>query len=191
LIDISFKNSIPPRRGRVLISDPFKNEEYFERSVVFLCEHDSENSFGFILNKSVSVNISGINEQFSDKVITAFRGGPCEEDSLFYIHTLGDKIKGSQLLGNGIYLGSNYEELYKIMTPDLIEEGAIKLFIGYSGWEKEQLQNEIERNAWVVSEVDSVEEVMLPKEDLWSYFMNKLGDKYQMMTKFPIDPNSN
>ncbi len=191
MIDLSFENKLTPQKGRVLISDPFKSSEYFERSVVYLCEHDDKSSFGFVLNKPILVGIEGLSEAFHQEPVKAFKGGPCEEDSLFFLHTIGDKMKESQLISNEIYLGTNFNDLYEIMTPDLLEEGAIKLFIGYSGWSEGQLEAEIERNAWVVAEVDDNAEIMLHKEDLWTYFMTKLGKKYHLMTKFPLNPNYN
>lgn len=191
MIDLSFKNKLSPKKGRVLISDPFKSSEYFERSVVYLCEHNENSSFGFVLNKTISVGIEGLNEVFNHQPVKAFKGGPCEENSLFFLHSFGDKIKDSQLVSNDIYLGSNFNDLYEIMTPELLEEGAIKLFIGYSGWSEGQLEAEIEQNAWVVAEVEDNAEVMLNRGDLWTYFMTKLGKKYHLMTKFPLDPNYN
>lgn len=191
MIDIRFENALPPKRGRVLISDPFKNEDYFERSVIYICEHDEESTFGFVLNKPITIAFHELNQQFNDRHITAYKGGPCDEDTLFFLHTLGHKIKGSQHISNGIYLGSNYTSLYQQLTPELIEEGAIKLIIGYSGWSPGQLQEELDQNMWAISEVESLEELMLPTDDLWRYFMKKLGNKYELMTKFPLDPNAN
>jgi hypothetical protein len=28
-------------------------------------------------------------------------------------------------------------------------------------------------------------------DDPWKYFMSKLGNKYKLMTEFPLDPNEN
>jgi putative transcriptional regulator len=191
LIDLTFKNNLAPQQGRVLISDPFKNDEYFERSVVYLCEHSAEATFGFVINKPIVIAIEGGNVSISNERIPAFKGGPVAEQTLFYLHTLGDKIKFSKPVGNGIFLGSNFEELNKVITLELIEEGAIKLFAGYSGWNPRQLEEEIKNNAWVVADVKNNEEIMLVMEDVWSYFMSELGDKYRLMTKFPLDPNFN
>lgn len=191
MIDLAFKNNLLPQKGRVLISDPFKGDEYFERSVVYLCEHNADTSFGFVINKPVTIKFEGGSEIFENEYIPAFRGGPVREDTLYYLHTLGDKLKTSQPVGNGLFLGSNFDELHEIMTPELIEEGAIKLFVGYSGWAAGQLEEEIERNAWAVAEVEEIEEIMLVMDDAWKYFMAKLGTKFQLMTNFPLDPSYN
>ena len=50
-LDFSFKNNEPMKKGSILISDPFSDDVYFGRSVVLICEHNNEGTFGFILNK--------------------------------------------------------------------------------------------------------------------------------------------
>ncbi|MEJ7672182.1 MAG: YqgE/AlgH family protein [Chitinophagaceae bacterium] len=42
---------ISPARGTLLIANPFLKDPNFIRSVIFLCEHKEEGSFGFVLNK--------------------------------------------------------------------------------------------------------------------------------------------
>ena len=89
MIDITFKNKIPPQKGRILISDPFLGDDYFERSVVYLCEHNQEGSFGFVLNNLVEINLNDLNDQFPEITTKISTGGPVETESMFFIHTLG------------------------------------------------------------------------------------------------------
>ena len=42
---------VEPGGGILLIADPFLKDPNFLRTVVFLCEHNEEGSFGFVLNK--------------------------------------------------------------------------------------------------------------------------------------------
>ena len=46
-----YDNKLEPKKGRLLVSEPFWPDPNFERTVVLLCEHNDEGSFGFILNK--------------------------------------------------------------------------------------------------------------------------------------------
>ena len=43
---------IIPGAGVLLIADPFLKDPNFRRTVVFLCEHQNEGSFGFVLNRN-------------------------------------------------------------------------------------------------------------------------------------------
>jgi putative transcriptional regulator len=89
-------------------------------------------------------------------------------------------------------VGGDFGQLYGVMKEKHIQENKIRFFLGYSGWDKGQLESEIKENAWVVADIDDSKEIMQIQEpDTWKYFMRKLGSKYQVMTNFPIDPNAN
>ena len=192
MIDISFKNKIRPKKGRILISDPFAGDDYFERSVVYLCEHNEEGSFGFVLNNLTEINLNQLNGNFPNITANISTGGPVETQSMFFIHTLGNALNDSLEISHGIFVGGDFEQLYSFIEKKHIQENQIRLFLGYSGWSKGQLESEIKTNAWVVSEIDDYKEIMkIHEPDTWKYFMRKLGSKYQFMTNFPIDPNEN
>lgn len=192
MLDIAFKNQLAPKKGRILISDPFEGDAYFERSVVYLCEHSNEGSFGFVLNNLVEVNLHDLNERFPSIPLKISTGGPVEIENLFFIHTLGETLNDSFEIGNNLWIGGDFEQLYGLITEDHIQQHQIRFFLGYSGWSTGQLAREIEENAWVVAEIDSATEIMqFEQEDPWRYFMRKMGRKYEMMTEFPKNPMEN
>ncbi len=165
--DITFTNNLLPKKGRILLSDPFLGDEFFERSVVFLCEHSKEGSFGFVMNHYIEVNLHDLNEKFPYIESKISIGGPVEKDTLYFMHSFGNDLNDSLEISNGIYMG-------------------------YSGWTSGQLLQEIKDNSWIVCNIDNFEEIMSTKEeDMWKYFMNKLGPKYELISKFPLDPNEN
>jgi putative transcriptional regulator len=192
VLDISFKNELPPKKGRVLLSDPFVGDDYFERSVVFLCEHTKEGSFGFVINKYVDIDINDLNPDFPTIKIKMSLGGPVETESLYFLHTLGNTLNESIELKKGIYIGGDFDQLTKFITATHFLENKIRFFLGYSGWEPKQLDEEIKSNAWIVSEIDDIQEVMNTSiKDPWKYFMAKLGYKYKLLSESPINPSDN
>ncbi len=45
---------ILPEKGKFLIADPFLLDNYFSRSVVFVCEHENDlGTVGFMINRSL------------------------------------------------------------------------------------------------------------------------------------------
>ena len=98
-------NNIKPGRGKILISEPLLMDYYFKRSVVLLAEHNDEGSFGVIMNKPLAVKLNEVVKDFPEFDSEIYLGGPVQSDSLFFIHTLGDKIEGSQEIIEGIYWG--------------------------------------------------------------------------------------
>ena len=59
---------IEPGPGILLIAEPFLKDPNFIRTVVLLCEHREEGSFGLVLNKQI--------EQTLDELITDLEGFP-------------------------------------------------------------------------------------------------------------------
>ena len=192
VIDLSFSNKLMPKKGRVLLSDPFLGDEYFERSVVYICEHSKEGSFGFVLNNYVEFNLQQLNEKFREIDVKVSIGGPVEKETMYFMHTLENQINDSLFIDKNVYMGGDFTQLYALVDHDLLKQHKIRFFVGYSGWDKGQLMEEINDNAWIVADVENVNDIMdesIP--DLWKHFMNKQGEKYKIISQFPKDPNEN
>ena len=153
MIDIAFTNNIKPEKGNLLISDPFMDEDYFRRSIIYLCEHNNEGSFGFVINNFITINLNDLDEKFPYIETQISLGGPMEINSLYFIHTLGEKIENSVLVKNDIYLGGNFKQVSQLLKDDPTLLKHFRFFIGYAGWESKQLINELETNSWIVSEL--------------------------------------
>lgn len=192
MIDLSFTGSLQPAKGKILISDPFLDEDYFRRSVLYLCEHNKDGSFGFVLNNFININLHELDENFPKINTNISIGGPIESNSLYFIHTLGDKIQNSILVKDGVYLGGDFQELSNLVREDITLINQIRFFIGYAGWSPNQLNDEISKNAWVVIQLNSKNELFnSPDKHSWKSYMEGLGGKFKIMSKFPIDPRDN
>jgi len=192
LIDLSFTNSIEPDKGKFLLSDPFLDEEYFRRSVIYLCEHNEDGSFGFVVNNFISLNLYELDESFPNIETKISLGGPIEVNSLYFIHTLGEKIENCVEVEDGIYLGGDFQALSTCIKEDEDLIKKVRFFIGYSGWSKDQLKNEIISNSWLVLDVNTKKDLFeSPINKSWKRYMYDLGGKFKIMSKFPIDPREN
>jgi putative transcriptional regulator len=184
-------NNIKPARGKILISEPFLVDYFFKRSVILLAEHNDEGSFGVILNKPVKARFNDVVKDFPEFNSRIFFGGPVQDDSLFYIHTLGDQVENSLEIMPGIYWGGEIETIKELIGLNLIKPSQIRFFIGYSGWSPKQLDEELERNSWVVSGV-SVDDILRTTPSmLWSRSLRRLGEEYAHWVNFPDDPSDN
>lgn len=184
-------NNIKPSRGKILISEPLLMDYYFKRSVVLLAEHNDEGSFGVIMNKPLSVKLNEVVKDFPDFDCGIYLGGPVQSDSLFFIHTLGDKIVGSQEIIDGIYWGGEMEAIKEMIVLNLIKPDEIRFYIGYSGWSPKQLDEELVKNSWVVSLVKASYLLDTNPSALWKQSLEKLGENYSQWTKYPDDPMLN
>ena len=81
-------NDVLPAQGSILISEPFLQDAYFQRSVVLLVEHTQEGSMGFVLNKKTELSV---NTFFADlqgfPEMPIYLGGPVSANRLFFIHS--------------------------------------------------------------------------------------------------------
>jgi putative transcriptional regulator len=92
-LDFSFKNNEPTVKGSILISDPFSDDVYFGRSVVLICEHNEEGTFGFVLNNYIDVDLHQLDESFPDIQAKISFGGPVSKENLYYIHLMTSVIR--------------------------------------------------------------------------------------------------
>ncbi len=186
-------NHILPEKGRVLISEPFLDDQYFGRSVVLLVEHDAVNgSMGFVLNKPMKQRLNDFFLDFEELPdIPLFQGGPVGTNRLFFIHTLGDIIPGAVDIGQGLYFDGDFDVVKMYLFEGNPIENKIKFFMGYSGWEKSQLEEEILNHSWLVSQLDNSRVMSAGGEVVWKKALHGLGNKYRMWANFPKRPFMN
>lgn len=190
-IDFSPNTNVEPKKGQVLLSEPFLNDPYFKRTVILLCEHNSEGSFGFVLNNFIEVELDQIIEdmpKFDGKISI---GGPVRNSNLYYIHTLGEEIEESVEILPGVFMGGDFEKLRKLLYAGKIAPEQVRFFVGYSGWSPEQLQTEIKSQSWFVTDIDKDLVMDTEVDDLWRHIMKKFGRKGEMIANMPEDPSLN
>lgn len=184
-------NNVLPSRGKILISEPFLRDVTFGRSVILLVDHTEEGSMGLVINKQLPLLLNDIIMEFKylDE-IPLYKGGPVATDTLFYLHTLAE-VSGSIPISKGLYLNGDFDEIKKyILQGNKINE-RIRFFLGYSGWESEQLHNEIKENTWLVSEEEKSYLMKDNTKDMWRKALEKLGSKYETWSRFPQVPTFN
>ncbi|NOX86123.1 MAG: YqgE/AlgH family protein [Chlorobi bacterium] len=184
-------NNLKPAKGRVLISEPFMSDYYFGRSVILLAEHNDEGSFGVIVNKRITATFNEILKDFPDFDAPVYLGGPVETGSLFYIHTLGEELEGATEITEGLYWGGDIEALKELILIRTIDPAEIRFFLGYSGWAANQLEGELKRNSWVISNISKDILMKMDPVKMWDRLLEKMGGTYKYWTKFPIDPTMN
>lgn len=184
-------NNIQPARGKILISEPLMGDFYFKRSVVLLAEHNDEGSFGLIMNKPLSAKFNEIVRDFPDFETNLYLGGPVQSNNLFFVHTLGDEIEESHEILNGLYWGGEIEQIKDMIKLGQISTEDIRFYIGYSGWASDQLEGELKRNSWLVSNIRKNKLLHTDPEELWNLSLAALGGEYSHWTNFPSDPALN
>jgi putative transcriptional regulator len=184
-------NNITPQKGWILVAEPFLNDIYFKRSIIFLTEHNDEGSIGFVLNKPVNLEISEVINGFPKFDCEISIGGPVSTNTVHYIHTLGALIPNSVEIFDNIYWGGDFEVVKQLITENLINKDQIKFFLGYSGWMPKQLEDELSQNSWIVTRMDSATIMNGNMNNAWIDVLKRLGGKYTMWANSPDNPSLN
>lgn len=184
-------NNLVPKKGRVLIAEPFLPGNYFNRSVIFLVACSKKGSVGFILNKQVELTVQDYISDFPDFNAPVYIGGPVSTDSIYFIHTRGDLIPGSISVLDNIFWGGDFDALKRMAEIGLILPSEVRFFLGYSGWDAGQLEREIKENSWLVNDVDGATVMKQLNMSSWAEFVRKVGDQYAIWTNFPENPALN
>jgi len=185
------KTTLQPACGRILVSEPSLTDRFFARSVVLLAEHDEEGSFGLIINKPSEIRLSQITDEFPGFNPRIYLGGPVKVENLYFIHNKGDNIKGSMRILDGLYWGGDVNQIKEMIRSKEITEKDIRFFIGYSGWQPQQLDRELSENSWLVLNTSAEEIFRVNTEQTWRKILISMGEDYAHWVNYPDDPQMN
>lgn len=184
-------NHVAPRQGHILIAEPFLAGTYFNRSIILLATYGEQGAVGFILNKKVDYPVEDLFVNFPDFDSEIHIGGPVGTDSIYFIHTLGDTIPGSIHIKDNLYWGGDFEVLKTKIKLGLVNSQQVRFFLGYSGWDAGQLEEEINENSWLVADVSQDDMMTIDENVMWAKSVRDMGGKYSMWENFPENPSLN
>lgn len=183
---------IKPKKGDLLIAEPsIIGDSSFNRSIVLLADHTPEGSIGFILNKPLDYTIQDLIPELKAN-FKIYNGGPVEQDNLYFIHKVPELIPNSIEISLGIYWGGDFDKVAELIANNELGENNIRFFLGYSGWDANQLDEELKTNSWVVSE-NIYKKAIIEKDYqfFWKEKMVELGGEYSIWSNAPEDPSAN
>jgi len=184
--------SINPKKGNLLVAEPsIIGDLSFNRSVVLLADHSETGSIGFILNKPLEYTISDLVPEVKSN-FKVYNGGPVEQDNLYFIHKIPELIPDSIEISLGIFWGGDFDKVLELISNKKINHKDIRFFLGYSGWDKNQLQNELSSNSWVILQ-NKYKQSIIEKsyESFWKEKMVELGGNYSIWSNAPENPSYN
>lgn len=177
--------------GILLISDPFLKDPNFMRTVVLLCEHRHEGSFGFVLNKMFSQELGDLLTQAEGIRFPVYEGGPVQKDTLHFVHQRPDLVQGGVEITDGVYWGGNFDEVLDLLRERKLGRNDVRFFLGYSGWGEGQLEGELKEKSWITREANREFVFMMNTPQIWKASLSDLGGEYSQMVNYPIDPQLN
>jgi len=183
--------SIEISKGKLLIAEPsILNDSSFNRSVILLSEHNDEGSIGFIMNKPSNYILSDLIPEIASS-LTIYNGGPVSKENLYFIHSVPQLIPDSIKITDSIFWGGNFDAVQTLLDNNSLTEDNIRFFLGYSGWSKDQLQDELKTTSWVIIENQYQNLFEISDQTSWKNHLMKFGGEYKIWANAPENPNLN
>jgi putative transcriptional regulator len=185
---------VAPERGTFLISSPRLLDPNFMHTVVLLCEHNDDGSYGLIVNRPGKLTVADLhsdNELLEDREDRLWMGGPVQLETVQLLHRLGPGIPGSLHVVDDLHLGGDPAVIRRALEKRQESRELIRFVLGYSGWGEGQLEAELAEGAWVVCPA-APELVFDPRpETLWRRALKRLGGAWASLAHEPPDPTWN
>jgi len=149
-------------KDHFLIATEKMNDNRFEKTVIVMLESNEDGAWGLVINKHLgtmpiallidpSLNTEKEREQLYKIDIPVFWGGPVDVKEIFILHSNEYKSDSTQKYGS-VSISQDYNILFDIAKNKGPEKSLI--IFGYSGWGSGQLEGEMERDHWILSDID-------------------------------------
>jgi putative transcriptional regulator len=134
--------------GLFLKSTAALNNTVFENAMIFLTEYNTKGAMGFVINQPFGRSLHELEEFKSCPHFPLYYGGPVDEEHLFFVHQRPDLIEAGISVDHGIYMGGDFSQAVRGINNQQLTAAAIKIFVGYCGWDAGELEAEIEEGSW-------------------------------------------
>lgn len=179
--------------NQLLIAMPTMGDPNFAQTVALVCEHSARGALGLILNKPLPMRMSEIFEQLEIELPSGelserqvLRGGPMQTDRGFVVHRAFGQWDSTLPVSDTIHVTTSRDILAAMARGEGPSEAVVAL--GYAGWDRGQLEDEIRANAWLSAPVDPRLIFDMPFESRWHAAGRLLGIELSLIS--PISGNA-
>lgn len=178
-------------KGTFLVATPDVASGTFGRSVLLLCEHSQNGSFGIIINKSLELELpEEITVDGPQNPRMSIRsGGPVQTNQMMLLHSCPHLPEQTIEICHGVYLGGDLQFLQESLAD--ANGPNILLCFGYTGWQGGQLEREFLDGGWYLAPSSSKHIFETPPEKLWQTLLREMGGRYATLSMIPEDLSLN
>ncbi len=179
-------------KGTFLVASPDVQTGMFFRSVLLLCEHSPNGSFGIVINKTLDLElpeeILSI-DQLANPRVGIRAGGPVQTNQMMLLHS-SEKIPEQTIeICEGVFLGGDLQFLQEAL---LSHDGPnIRLCFGYAGWQAGQLEREFLDGGWYLWPSSAKHIFDTEPDKIWQILLREMGGKYATLSMIPEDLSLN
>ncbi len=173
--------------GQLLLAHPSLRDPNFVRTVILMSAHDPEGALGVVLNRPLKQRLAELNSDFALTPLAevpVYRGGPVETEKLIIVSWQWRKAEGELQLNFGL---EPERACSLVGTPDV----TIRAFLGYAGWGKGQLENEMKHHTWFSAPIANYNLGSADGVGLWRLVLGSLDPELKLLADEPEDPTVN
>jgi putative transcriptional regulator len=179
--------------GTLLLAHPVLRDATFRRTAILMSSHDEQGAMGVVLNRPLNKRLCELGGDFALGPLAnvpVFDGGPVEKRQLIIC------AWRPQPGDDGEDDGETLELLFgldPVRAAELAGQEGVQLraFLGYAGWSGGQLEGELERDTWVVADLEPEVVKHRPDESLWRSVLSNLDPRWRLLAGEPDNPGLN
>ena len=176
-------------QGQLLIASPSLLDPNFRRTVVLVTEHGEEGAAGLVLNRPSEAPVAELVPQLEtlvDDGEQVYVGGPVQPNAVLVLGEFVDPDDAAvPLFGTlGFPALDEPDEIVPVTTRR-------RVFAGYAGWGAGQLEDELQREDWILEPALPDDAFTEAPEELWADVLRRKGGVYELVARMPDDPSVN
>jgi len=177
--------------GYLLVASVSLVDPNFQGAVVLICEHEEEQgTYGLVLNRSIEIP-DELREEIPFVQDQLYVGGPVQQEVLQVLHPYGEDIPGARQVLPGVWVGGDFDVIRRNILANRMPVGKFRFFLGYSGWAKGQLADEILADSWLVVPATPHLVFDIPPDQMWTQAVRARGQRDPVLNHYPKDPRWN
>jgi len=176
-----------PAPGMFLVAKRALDGSYFDKTVIYLVEHDEQGTLGLIVNRSSEIRLTDALPDIDAKRAAAhslYYGGPVELSIITMLIRGQTPAKGTALVADSVHVSRDRSVLDAALTANK-SSSELRLYIGYSGWGAGQLDAELRRGSWHVVPASADAVFSADSDSLWQQLIERLEPEGIEVRKHP------
>ena len=152
----SFRRAAEPKPGTFLYASPDLPDAHFAHTVVVLVTYSPDGAMGVIINRPTEIPAQDAIPDLKDAhghLSPLYFGGPVDPTRILFMTRGGNPPEGSLKVMDHVFLSWSRNTLDESLKQDP-SGGNIRMYAGYAGWGPGQLDAEINRGDWVLSDAE-------------------------------------
>lgn len=141
--------------GKILMSDASMDDPNFIGCIILITEYNDAGAMGLVINQQFEKPLNALAEFSQCPAFPLYAGGPVDKEHLFFIHRRPDLITDGDHITDELYFGGDFKQAIAHINQHTLDEAGIKICIGYCGWDKGELEAEIEEGSWRLEDANA------------------------------------